>query len=146
MRSASPCRRTRSSIFRSRAIFPPPAGARAAAWSTNQSRPPSRTSGTEQLSALLKASGRWRSTPAAAYVSGGSLTPARRFYDLGIHHFGFWVQDVDAIVERARAAGADVMMAPLDSDSADYGEPAGKVIRSALLRDPDGNIVQLDQR
>ena len=70
----------------------------------------------------------------------------RRFYELGIHHYGFWVTDVDAIVARAKALGEDVMVEPVETDSLAYGEPPGRMIRSALLRDPDGNIVQLDQR
>jgi catechol 2,3-dioxygenase-like lactoylglutathione lyase family enzyme len=70
----------------------------------------------------------------------------RRFYELGIHHYGFWVTDVDAIVARAKALGEDVMVEPVETDSLAYGEPSGRTIRSALLRDPDGNIVQLDQR
>jgi hypothetical protein len=37
-------------------------------------------------------------------------------------------------------------MEPVETDSIAYGEPSGKMIRSALLRDPDGNIIQLDQR
>jgi catechol 2,3-dioxygenase-like lactoylglutathione lyase family enzyme len=70
----------------------------------------------------------------------------RKFYDVGIHHYGFWVDDVDAIVHRARSLGEEIVAGPLESDSADYGEATGKVIRGALLRDPDGNYVQLDQR
>jgi catechol 2,3-dioxygenase-like lactoylglutathione lyase family enzyme len=70
----------------------------------------------------------------------------RKFYELGIHHYGFWVTDIDAIVARAKALGEDVMMEPVESDTIAYGLPSGHVVRSALLRDPDGNIVQLDQR
>ena len=33
-----------------------------------------------------------------------------------------------------------------DGDTAAYGEAPGGVVRSAFLRDPDGNVVQLDQR
>lgn len=94
---------------------------------------------------------RWRDGSAESFVvldqqeSVGTPSP-RRFEELGIHHYGFWVTDVDEIVARARALGEDVMIEPIETDSIGFGEPAGKMIRTALLRDPDGNIVQLDQR
>ena len=65
---------------------------------------------------------------------------------LGIHHFGMWVEDVDAVIDRAATAGFTPYIGPIDVDTLDYGEPAGGVIRTVLFRDPDGSIVQLDQR
>jgi len=66
--------------------------------------------------------------------------------ELGVHHFGFWVDDVDAIADRARAAGAEFFLGPADADSKEYGEAPGRPMRMLLLRDPDGNVVQFDQR
>ena len=66
-------------------------------------------------------------------------------YDLGIHHVGLWVNDAARIVERARAGGYDVVLphtAPADA----YGDKAGGRIASVFLRDPDGNLIQCDQR
>ena len=71
---------------------------------------------------------------------------AKPLFDIGVHHFGFWVDDVDAIIARARSSGHTVVMDPVEADSQDYGEEAGRQIRAALLKDPDGNVVQLDQR
>jgi catechol 2,3-dioxygenase-like lactoylglutathione lyase family enzyme len=71
---------------------------------------------------------------------------AKQLFEIGVHHFGFWVDDVAAIVARAEAAGVPVVIAPMQADSGGYGEPPGRAIRVSLLRDPDGNIVQLDQR
>jgi len=67
-------------------------------------------------------------------------------YQTGIHHFGFWVDDVDAIASRARAGGHEVIYGPSDADTSAYAEPPGGTIRLLLLRDPEGNIVQADQR
>jgi len=66
-------------------------------------------------------------------------------YDLGVHHFAFWVDDIDGVIERARAGGFDVIM-PHESPTHYYGEPEGSVIRSVFMRDSDGNVVQCDQR
>ena len=71
--------------------------------------------------------------------------PARLF-QTGIHHFSFWVDDLSAIVARARAAGFDVLFEPGAGDTIAYGEPPGGKVLSTFLRDPDGNYVQLDQR
>ena len=65
---------------------------------------------------------------------------------VGLHHFGFWVDDVDEVLARAEQAGAPVYAGPFDADSKDYGEPPGKTIRTLLLQDPEGNVVQFDQR
>ena len=69
-----------------------------------------------------------------------------KLFQVGTHHFCFWVDDVDAIAERARKAGFRPLVQPVDADSRDYGEAPGKKIRSCFLVDPDGNIVQVDQR
>jgi glyoxylase I family protein len=76
----------------------------------------------------------------------GNRGVAKPLFAIGIHHFGFWVDDVDLVVARARESGHMVALDPLDSDSGGYGEDAGRTVRVALLKDPDGNIVQVDQR
>ena len=63
----------------------------------------------------------------------------------GSYHFAFWVDDIDGIIARARAGGFDVIM-PHESPTHYYGEPEGNIIRSVFMRDPDGNVVQCDQR
>lgn len=71
--------------------------------------------------------------------------PAKTF-QVGTHHWGLWVDDVEGIVARAEAAGVPIVVRPANGDTLAYGEAAGGVVRTAFLRDPDGNIVQLDQR
>ena len=69
-------------------------------------------------------------------------------FEIGVHHFGFWVDDIDGIAGRARAAGVPIIAEPSQrgSDTAAYGEPPGGLVRSMFVRDPDGNVVQFDQR
>ena len=67
-------------------------------------------------------------------------------FQVGTHHWGFWVDDVDAVVARAEAAGVPIVVRPANADTVTYGEAPGGTCRSAFLRDPDGNVVQLDQR
>ena len=71
--------------------------------------------------------------------------PARLF-QTGVHHFSFWVDEIEAIVARVRAAGFEVLFDPGAADTVAYGEPPGGKVLSTFLRDPDGNYVQLDQR
>jgi catechol 2,3-dioxygenase-like lactoylglutathione lyase family enzyme len=74
--------------------------------------------------------------------------PAQLF-QMGCHHFAFWVDDLDAMMQRVRAAGVTVAMGGDEgpvSDTVMYGEPPGGRVRSVFLRDPEGNYVQLDQR
>ena len=69
-------------------------------------------------------------------------------FEIGVHHFGLWVDDIDGIAGRARAAGVAIIAEPSErgSDTAAYGEPPGGFVRSMFVRDPDGNVVQFDQR
>jgi catechol 2,3-dioxygenase-like lactoylglutathione lyase family enzyme len=70
----------------------------------------------------------------------------KAMFDLGIHHFGFWVDDIDDIAERAQALNAPLMSGPVTTDSIRYGEAAGSPVRTLLIRDVDGNVIQFDQR
>jgi len=99
---------------------------------------------------------RWHDGPHASFiVLDQQLTheivgvPARLF-QMGVHHFAFWVDDLAAMMTRVRAAGVTVFMGN-DGDGAGadtemYGEPPGGRVKSVFLRDPEGNFVQLDQR
>ncbi|MEE8312745.1 MAG: VOC family protein [Myxococcota bacterium] len=69
-----------------------------------------------------------------------------QLFSVGTHHFSFWVDDIDDVVQRASDAGFEVVMPPAIGDTKAYGEPPGGQVKSAFLRDPDSNNVQLDQR
>ncbi len=71
---------------------------------------------------------------------------AAQMFQIGLNHFSFWVSDLDAIAKRAREAGSTFIVEPLNSGTEGYGEPPGKLVRTAIFQDPDGNVVQLDQR
>ena len=95
---------------------------------------------------------RWREGPHETFIVLDQQLSREPFgepaglFQVGVHHFGFWVDDADAIAARAEQAGHPVVVRPVNGDSLAYGEPSGGVVRSAFLRDPDGNVVQLDQR
>jgi catechol 2,3-dioxygenase-like lactoylglutathione lyase family enzyme len=65
---------------------------------------------------------------------------------VGLHHFAFWVDDLRARLERLKAAGVKILVPPTESDTVAYGEPPGGKVLTALFEDPDGTIVQFDQR
>jgi catechol 2,3-dioxygenase-like lactoylglutathione lyase family enzyme len=65
---------------------------------------------------------------------------------VGVHHFSFWVDDLCERVERLKTAGVPILVPPYESDSIAYGEPPGKKVLTSLFQDPDGIIVQFDQR
>ena len=98
---------------------------------------------------------RWGDGPHSSYVvldqhlvqeTQGAATP---LFDAGIHHFAFWVDDLDDVLGRAvaRPASPSCWGAAPAVGSEWLGEPpGGRAVRSAMLRDPEGNHVQLDQR
>ena len=70
----------------------------------------------------------------------GIFAQPAEMFQLGIHHFSFWVDDIDAIHNRAKAAGATVVVEPSErgADTAAYGEPPGRFVRTMFINDPDG--------
>ncbi len=58
---------------------------------------------------------------------------------IGIHHFAFWVQDLPKVYEELKAKGADFVVPPTVTKTADGN------FNSAFLCDPDGILVQLDE-
>lgn len=64
---------------------------------------------------------------------------------IGIHHVGFWVDDIPAIAERLRAAGVEPISIK-DTTGVGYGESSDQPMRAMFVKDPDGTILQFDQR
>lgn len=62
--------------------------------------------------------------------------PDRPVQDEGITHLCLEVSDIDAVLARLLAAGAPLESAP---------RTIGEVYRTATVRDPDGNVVELQQ-
>jgi catechol 2,3-dioxygenase-like lactoylglutathione lyase family enzyme len=70
-----------------------------------------------------------------------------RIMQLGTHHFSFWVDNLDEIFERMVAEGFRVIVKPTEAEAVAYGEAAGSGrVLTAIVKDHDGNPVQLDQR
>jgi catechol 2,3-dioxygenase-like lactoylglutathione lyase family enzyme len=75
----------------------------------------------------------------------GAQPSPRGFHDLGLHHFGFWVDDeIEAIYQRAIDAGCPIVQSLFTMPADQSGNPTGEAATTALFRDPDGNIIQLD--
>ncbi len=72
--------------------------------------------------------------------------PPVPLFGLGAHHLAFTVTDVEAAFERLTAAGAEVVMEVQALDGTRYGEPAGSTVHTAMVADPDGYVIQLDQQ
>lgn len=93
---------------------------------------------------------RWEDDPHATFIvlsedrplSGGAI----RIGEVGIHHVAFWVDDLQEVFEDVRAAGTRIVVPPTAMDSTAYGEPAGGQVLTTLFKDPDGIVIQLDQR
>jgi catechol 2,3-dioxygenase-like lactoylglutathione lyase family enzyme len=70
-----------------------------------------------------------------------------KILQLGTHHFSFWVDDLPTMFDRMVAEGFRPIVRPTETDALAYGEPAGSGrVLTAVVKDQDGNPVQLDQR
>ncbi len=96
---------------------------------------------------------RWDDDPRSSFVVLDQQldfdTPGEpaQIFQMGLHHYGFWVDDVDPILARVEAAGVKVLLnGSVGADSVWWGEPPGDTIRSIIVQDPEGGYVQFDQR
>ena len=94
---------------------------------------------------------RWEDGPDATFIVlsapvGPSSGEAIKLDQVGIHHFSFWVKDLRAKAEKLQAAGVPLLLPPTEGDSAGYGEAPGKKVLTCLFQDPDGIILQFDER
>ncbi len=64
---------------------------------------------------------------------------------IGIHHVGFWVDDIPALAARLRAAGVEPVSIK-DTVGTGYGESPQQRMRAMFVKDPDGTVLQFDQR
>jgi catechol 2,3-dioxygenase-like lactoylglutathione lyase family enzyme len=79
-------------------------------------------------------------------MPGGTPGEAIKLDQVGISHFSWWVDDLRAMHEKLKAAGVKILVPPAETDSSGYGETSGRKYLTCLFEDPDGIIVQLDQR
>jgi catechol 2,3-dioxygenase-like lactoylglutathione lyase family enzyme len=96
---------------------------------------------------------RWDDDPRSSFVvldqqlTRETAGEPAQIFQMGLHHYGFWVDDVDPIRERVEAAGLPIVLnGSVGADSVWWGEPPGDTIRSIIVQDPEGGYVQFDQR
>ncbi|MDO8431833.1 MAG: VOC family protein [Candidatus Binatus sp.] len=69
-----------------------------------------------------------------------------RLHQVGLHHFAFWVDDLKERAEKLEQAGVRFLVPPYEADAIAYGEKGGGKVLTTLFEDPDGTILQFDQR
>jgi catechol 2,3-dioxygenase-like lactoylglutathione lyase family enzyme len=79
-------------------------------------------------------------------MPGGTPGEAIKLDEVGVSHFSWWVDDIRAIYEKLKAAGIKILVPPYETDAGGYGENPGRKYLTCLFEDPDGIMVQLDQR
>ncbi len=97
--------------------------------------------------ALLRAGGDEGPVIVLSTPPEGRVKQAMEIDDVGTHHCAFWVTGIDECVRRMEAAGAQFLL-PLRTfeRTRGWGVPNGVAIRSCMVRDPDGTLLQLDER
>jgi len=93
---------------------------------------------------------RWAEDPDAPFLVLSSFPAATgaplRLDQVGMHHVGLWVKDLATVVERLRAAGVRFVKDPAMADARGYAGREGEKVLTCLFEDPDGTILQLDER
>ena len=79
-------------------------------------------------------------------LTDGAKAAVRRLHQVGMHHFAFLVDDLRSRVEKLSRAGVKILVPPYEADSIAYGERGGGKVLTSLFEDPDGTILQFDQR
>lgn len=93
---------------------------------------------------------RWLDDPEAPFLVLSSFPEASgvplRLDQVGIHHIALWVRDLSAKARELAAAGVPFLMEPTEVDARGYGGEKGQMVMTCLLEDPDGTILQFDER
>lgn len=76
----------------------------------------------------------------------GTTGKPLRLDQVGIHHIALWVHDLAGKAAALEAAGAKFVMKPTAVDARGYGGAKGSQVLTCLFEDPDGIIVQFDER
>jgi catechol 2,3-dioxygenase-like lactoylglutathione lyase family enzyme len=89
---------------------------------------------------------RWEDGPDATFIvlsqnHPNSTGQPLKLNQVGIHHFSFWVDDL-----KQRVADVTFVVEPSESAGEAYGEPHEKRILTTIFKDPDGTMIQFDQR
>jgi catechol 2,3-dioxygenase-like lactoylglutathione lyase family enzyme len=79
-------------------------------------------------------------------MPGGTPGEAIKLDQVGISHVSWWVDDIHAIYEKLKAAGVKILVPPYETDAGGYGETSGRKYLTCLFEDPDGIMLQIDQR
>jgi catechol 2,3-dioxygenase-like lactoylglutathione lyase family enzyme len=95
---------------------------------------------------------RWDDRPGATYVvldqqiDQAPEGQASKLFSIGVHHLAFRATDVDVLAEKCANAGYEVWFSGSVHDGPANAEPAeGHEVRTAMVFDPDRNIIQFDQ-
>lgn len=64
---------------------------------------------------------------------------------IGIHHIGFWVDNVLELASRLEGAGYPPVSVK-ETTGVGYGESGEQPMRAMFVKDPDGTILQFDER
>jgi len=93
---------------------------------------------------------RWEDGPDATFIVLSENRPtsgeAIGLNQVGIHHVAFWVDDLEETFAKLKAAGVPIVLPPTVFDTVAYGEPPSGKVMTTLFKDPDGIVIQLDQR
>lgn len=94
---------------------------------------------------------RWEEGPESTFIvlsapAGPASGEPIKLDQVGIHHFSFWVKDLRAKAKKLEEAGVSILVPPMEGDTAGYGEEPGGKVLTCLFQDPDGIILQFDER
>ena len=95
---------------------------------------------------------RWDEDPEAIWLVlsqpiGEASGEAIRMDQVGIHHISYWVEDVQVLYEKMSSAGTPILRPPTESEPGGAMEQlTGSKGLTLQVEDPDGIIVQFDQR
>jgi catechol 2,3-dioxygenase-like lactoylglutathione lyase family enzyme len=93
---------------------------------------------------------RWSDDPDAAFLelSEAEVPAGEAIHvdQVGIHHLAFWVDDVPGLHARLVEAGVEVLTDVAESSHRGApGEPFAGTVRTFLVKDPDGVILQFEE-
>ncbi len=101
---------------------------------------------TRRVVHLVWQDGDWAPFLVLSEFRGVESPPPPKLNHVGVNHFALWVDDLRERAAKLERAGVKVQLAPSEVGATAYGGGKHDKVLTCIVEDPDGTLVQFDQR
>ncbi len=101
---------------------------------------------TRRVVHLVWQDGDWAPFVVLSEFRGVESGPPPRLNHVGVNHFALWVDDLKVRAAKLESAGVKFQLPPTEVGGPTYGGGKTDKVLTCIFEDPDGTLIQYDQR